>query len=406
MLDLLIVGAGPAGAAAAIEAVRAGLSAVTVDRARFPRDKCCGDGLTTTALRQLEELGLDPRNVPSWTPVEEVRISPPDGRAADFPLPAGRGVFAATARRAELDAALVAAARAAGAEVRDGAGLVGLDIGAAEVTASLTGGDRLEARHLVAADGMWSPTRKLLGCTAPGYRGEWHAFRQYFSGVAPEAAGRFHVWFEPELLPGYAWSFPLPNGTANVGFGIHRNGRLPDMKAMWAELLDRPRIRDVLGPDAEPEGRLAAWPIPARLGRLPLTHGPVLFAGDAAAAADPMTGEGIAQAIETGRLAVRCIVDAGGDPTAAATRYEAGLRGGMMKDQRLAGALSAVLRRRRGAAWGVGLAAATGWTRRHFARWLVEDYPRAVVVTPRRWQRRLFSGDGAYVQPTRPAPLP
>ena len=78
------------------------------------------------------------------------------------------------------------------------------------------------SRYVVAADGMWSPVRKALGCGEPGYLGEWHAFRQYFDGVTGNAADRLWVWFEPDLLPGYAWSFPLPDGRANVGFGVLR----------------------------------------------------------------------------------------------------------------------------------------------------------------------------------------
>ena len=63
---------------------------------------------------------------------------------------------------------------------------------------------------MIAADGMWSATRKALGVGEPGYLGEWHAFRQYARNVTGPAAERLIVWFEPDLLPGYMWSFPLP----------------------------------------------------------------------------------------------------------------------------------------------------------------------------------------------------
>ena len=85
--DLLIVGGGPAGAAAAVTAARAGLTTVVVDKARFPRDKICGDGLTTGALRLLEDLGVDPGEVASWTPVHDIKVSGPTGWTATFPLP-------------------------------------------------------------------------------------------------------------------------------------------------------------------------------------------------------------------------------------------------------------------------------------------------------------------------------
>lgn len=399
MLDLLIIGAGPAGSAAAIEAARAGLTSLTVDKAFFPRDKCCGDGLTTGCLRHLDALGLEPSSVPSWQVVGDVNVAGPNGKVTVFPLPKDRGVFAAIARRSELDAALVALARKSGAEVREGVELLDLVIDGDHVVATLGDADgttTVEARHVVAADGMWSPTRKLLDVRLPDYRGDWHAFRQYFTNVSTTAARELYVWFEPDLLPGYVWSFPLADGSANVGFGIQRDTghRIQDMKTLWPDILARPHIAEVLGADATPEGPHKAWPIPARLGEITLHHGPVLWVGDAAAATDPMTGEGIGQAIETGRLAVECLVEHADDPGRA---YADRLRASMVKDHGLAGALSSVLGSRWGAQGSVAIAGATAWTRRNFARWLFEDYPRAVLGTPSRWHRKVFTNDGAYL---------
>src|SRR3546814_6100666 len=98
----------------------------------------------------------------------------------------------------------------------------------------------------------------------------------------------------PDLLPGYAWSFPLPGGGANVGFGIQRDGgkvtRVQDMKQLWPEILQRPHIRAVLGDEARPESPHRAWPIPARIDQAVLATGRTLFAGDAAAATDVKLG--------------------------------------------------------------------------------------------------------------------
>ncbi|MFW2381741.1 MAG: NAD(P)/FAD-dependent oxidoreductase, partial [Acidimicrobiales bacterium] len=138
------------------------------------------------------------------------------------------------------------------------------------------------------------------------------------------------------------------------------------------------------------------WPIPARLGRLRLHHGRVLFVGDAAAATDPMTGEGIGQALETGILAAHAILDHPKDPVAAGAQYTRTLRISMQRDHTLAQILSDALARPRLAQASVRVAGATKWTRRNFGRWLFEDYPRAVLGTPRRWHRRLFSQPGAY----------
>ena len=121
---------------------------------------------------------------------------------------------------------------------------------------------------------------------------------------------RLWVLFERDLLPGYAWVFPLPGGRANVGYGVLRDGRRGrELKELWTDLLERPVVREILGPGASPKNRVHAWPIPTRYDPASLADGRVLFVGDAAGVVDPMTGEGIAQAIETGMLAAAAVAD-------------------------------------------------------------------------------------------------
>ncbi|MEW6476909.1 MAG: geranylgeranyl reductase family protein [Actinomycetota bacterium] len=389
--DLLVVGGGPAGAAAAIRAAAAGLSVVVCDKASFPRDKTCGDGLTTSALRLLERLGLDPATVDGWQPVGDVVIRSPSGRVVELPLPED-GLFAAVAPRATLDAALLDIAARRGAEIRQGAPLGSLRPGDAGVAATV-GGDTLTARYVIGADGMYSTVRRLTGATGP-HLGEWHAFRQYFTGVPDR---RLWVIFERDLLPGYAWVFPVAGGRANVGFGLPRRPGVSvrPMAAHWRELLRRPALRALLG-GAEPEGHHRAWPIPADLARAPLSSGRILFAGDAAGATDPMTGEGIAQALLTGILAAEAVAGSGGDAAAVGRRYGAAVRHHLAPDVRFAAALGRILESPTGARAAVRAAGLSPWTRRNFARWLFEDYPRALVLTPSRWRRGAFTGPGAY----------
>jgi len=400
VVDVAVVGGGPAGAAAAIELRRGGRSVTLVDKACFPRDKICGDGLTTGALRMLERLGLDPGTVASWQDVADVVVTSPSGRSVTFPLPRGQGTYGAVARRFDLDAALLDVARSAGAEVREGQAVTGAEELEDRVVLSVEGDLDVHARYAVAADGMWSPMRKHLGAATPGYLGEWHAFRQYFTGVGPRAARELFVWFEADLLPGYAWSFPLPGGGANVGFGIQRHGgkveRVQDMKDLWPQLLQRPHIREVLGPHAEPEGPHRAWPIPAQVDRAVLATRRTLFVGDAAAASDVMTGEGIGQALLTGVLAAEAITEGRLDAQRVRSTYERSVRDALVADHKMSALLVRALAHRKGARTAVRVAGASGWTRRNFARWLFEDYPRALVVTPRRWRRGMFTGPGAY----------
>jgi geranylgeranyl reductase family protein len=399
-----VAGGGPAGAAAAITLARAGRDVVVIDKARFPRDKCCGDGLTAGALRHLEALGLRPETVASWQTVDDVWVRSPSGRSVCFPMPRGQGVFAAVAERADLDAALLDEARAAGAKVHDGHGLTdarmvdGSTDSNGYVELDVDGLGTVRAPYAIGADGMWSPLRKALGVDEPGYLGEWHAFRQYFSGVGPKAKDLW-VWFEADLLPGYAWSFPLPDGRANVGFGILRSSGIPvrSMKERWPALLERAHIKDILGPDAAAEAPHRAWPIPARVDKARLHAGRALFVGDAAAATDPMTGEGIAQALVTGRLAAEAIAQAGPTrPLHATSGYERSVHRELVADHRMSALLGRALKHRKGARGAVRVAGATDWTRRNFARWLFEDYPRAVLLTPRRWRNGMFTGPGAY----------
>ena len=397
--DVIVVGAGPAGAATAVTLADAGRDVVVVDKARFPRDKICGDGLTAGALRLLEGLGLDPATVPSWQVVDDVVVRGPSGHEVTFPLPRDRGTYAAVARRTDLDAALVERARAAGAKVLDGHACTAVVEGDDEVTVSVEGVGDVSAGFLVAADGMWSPVRKHLGLATPGYRGEWHAFRQYFTDVGPRAASELIVWFEPDLLPGYAWSFPLPGNRANVGFGIQRGGkvaRVQDMAAIWPDILARPHVRDVLGDAARPESPHRAWPIPARIDDAVLTGRRTMFVGDAAAATDPLTGEGIGQALLTGVLAAESVLDHGPDAAAAMQAYRTAAVQALVADHKMSTLLIRAVRHRKGVRIGLRLAGATGWTRRNFGRWLFEDYPRAMVVTPRRWHRGMLTGPGAY----------
>src|SRR5439155_287016 len=135
------------------------------------------------------------------------------------------------------------------------------------------------------------------------------------------------------------------------------------MRELWPALLARPHIRALLGDAARPEGPHRAWPIPARVGRVPLAVGRALFVGDAAAATDPLTGEGIAQALETGRWAAHALSEAGPSaPEVAAARYEDRVHRGLVADHRLASGLSRLLARPAGAGATLAAAGATDWT--------------------------------------------
>ena len=395
--DLLVIGAGPAGASAALTAAALGQRVIVIDKAAFPRDKCCGDGLTTGALRELERLGWAAHDVPSFQPIGSAWVRSPGGFEVEFPFPTDRGLFGAVAPRREFDASLVALARRRGVDVREGVSIAAIAQHHDRVEVTTDDGTMLTATHVIAADGMWSPTRKLLALNTPGYLGEWHAFRQYASNVTGPAAERLYVWFEADLLPGYAWSFPLPGGRANVGFGVERDGQrnIADMKVTWPDLLQRPHVRAALGEGATMVDRHTAWPIPARIDRVVLGRERVLFVGDAASATDVMTGEGIGQALLTGRVAAETIDAHCNDTVAMQAAYQRSVHHHLLADHRMSAFLARVLRHRRGAEGSIRIAATSDWTRRNFGRWLFEDEPRAIALTPTRWHRQFLARSGA-----------
>ena len=395
---VLIIGAGPSGTACAATLHRLGHEVVVVDKATFPRDKCCGDGLTTNALRILEGLNFDPSRVADWQTCSDVEMRSPTGRIIDLPLPTIGGQFAAIAPRAQFDHALVQHCRDMGITIHEGCAFESMthhDTNGISVRVENLG--ELTVDYVVAADGMWSPVRKSLGLSTPGYLGEWHAFRQYIGNVHGSANEKLHIWFDKDLLPGYAWSFPLPDNRVNFGFGILRTSDRSTkyMNDLWRDLLTRPYITETLGEHFVPEDRHTAWPIPARIHDAVRSSGRVLFIGDAVCATDTLTGEGIGQALETGIAAGEAIHECN---TAADVRdsYSHKIVSLLLADHRMSSVLSRMLTYPFVARIVLALVDSNNWTRKNFVRWMFEDEARAVVFTPRRWHRRFLARPGAY----------
>ena len=393
--DVVIVGGGPAGSSAACSMAKSGLSVLLIDKSEFPRDKCCGDGLTTMALRLSEELGLNIENLKNLEVVNEAVIHFPSGKREIFPLPK-KGMFAAIVPRAEYDLALIDLARELMVDVRLGLKFSSINFDEEKTFLNIEGIGEVETSFVIAADGAWSPVRRSLDLGEEQPRGEWLAFRQYVSGVA-SGSNDLHVWFEKDLLPGYAWSFPLPNGKANVGFGVlkSQHSSAPETAQLARELFNRKSISETLGSDIKLEGRQTAWPIPARINSQQLTNRSVIFVGDAAASTDILTGEGIGQALLTGILAGEAI-KSGGNQKTVTSLYEKSVKGHLLADHRMSVALQKVLAHPAGAENALRLASLNQWSRRNFARWMFEDYPRALLFTPKRWKKGVFDSEGAY----------
>ncbi|MCW3838769.1 geranylgeranyl reductase family protein [Micromonospora yasonensis] len=304
--DVIVVGAGPAGAAAALAARRDGARVLLLDRYDFPRDKACGDGIAAHALDVLAELGVAGA-VDGYPPLPALRLVGPGGGTVARALP--RPAY--TVPRQVFDARLVAAAVAAGAELRrhtvrrvePGADRVVLD-------------GVLAARAVVGADGAGSVLRRALGHPVNPDRHLALAIRGYAPAL-PGPPEQLIVTSSPRW-PAYAWSFPIGDGRANVGYGEVLRGE----PLTRAHLLDR--LAALLpGTDPATVTDLRAHHLPLSTHRPAPGRGRVVLAGDALSLINPFTGEGIFYALRSGALAGAA---AATGPDRAAHRYADSLR--------------------------------------------------------------------------------
>ena len=297
--DVVVVGGGPAGTAAAVFLRQRGHDVLLLDEARFPRDKVCGEGVSPEAWRLLAAMGAaDDVRALGPHPLRGMELTSPDGTCF-------RGTYRGAAdagfaaRRLDLDACLLAAARRAGAEVREGAhasALIRRDGRVCGVLASNGGGEAtIEARLVVAADGRRSMVARQLGLLREHRRLRKYAVRGYWSGIDGLGEhGEMHV-----VAGGYCGIAPLAATEANVTFVVDRADMQAsggDLEGFYRATLRRwPRISERL------EGATLTGP-PRAIGPLALEARRVsvpgaALVGDAAGFYDPFTGEGVTLAL-------------------------------------------------------------------------------------------------------------
>jgi geranylgeranyl reductase family protein len=301
--DALVVGAGPAGSATAIRLARGGARVLLVDRARFPRDKPCGGGLTGRALRQA------PCDV---TPVVEhvvdrFRLRHRYGR--QFERTSERPLILMTQRR-RLDHHLLEQAAVAGADVHDGVRVNGITQGEDGVTATIDG-TAVSARVLVGADGANGVVAREAGLAAEIVHGVALEGNVAWDAIDPERYERTAVVELGQPRGGYGWVFPKGDH-ANLGVGGwgHQGPAL-------REHLHRLAAHHDVAPDALTEVRGHRLPM-RRLGAAVPARGRVLLVGDAAGLVDPLSGDGMYEAFTSARLAADAILSGDLDGYAAA----------------------------------------------------------------------------------------
>jgi len=309
----LIVGAGPAGAACALSLKDSGLSIAVLDKEGFPRDKTCGDALSVDVINQLHILSKDLASTflsyPSKTPSFGVKIHAPDHGHIEIPfIHKGHEKCGYICTRADFDNLLFQHLKSQAnifhfehcrvnkIEIQKDSAIVhtsdGIFIG----------------KIIVGADGAQSVVAKQLKTRADRMKNS-AGLRVYYEGVTSFHKDQYiELYFMREILPGYVWVFPLPDNKANVGIGmltadISRKG-INLKETLATILMNHPQLKERFR-SARPLETAKGFGLPLGSGKQKISGERFLLTGDAASLIDPFSGEGIGNALRSGRVAAQ-----------------------------------------------------------------------------------------------------
>jgi geranylgeranyl reductase family protein len=327
--DVIVIGAGPGGSAAAYYLAREGFDVIALEKSHFPREKVCGDGLTPRAVRELQLLNLDTPREDGWIPSKGLRMVG-GGHRLEFPWHDLESFpdYGLSLPRSSFDHKLAEHARSAGADVREGWFVTGSTRD--ERTGRVTGvtakqtdengrkiGDDVTytAPLVIAADGVSARIALGLGIERKKNRPIGVAVRTYYETPRHQEEwmeGHLEIWDgergNSRLLPGYGWIFPLGDGTANVGLGTLSAKGVPpklDHRALMADWLEHSAADWEFGAQI---GDIKGAAIPMAFNRQPHYVPGMMLVGDSGGMVNPFNGEGIAYAMQAARRATEATV--------------------------------------------------------------------------------------------------
>jgi geranylgeranyl reductase family protein len=329
--DVIVVGAGPAGAATAYHLAQAGVDVLLLEKAAFPRDKVCGDGLTPRAVKQLVGMGFD-LDAPGWQKNKGLRIIGA-GHRLELPWPELTSFppYGAARARSDLDELLARHAQKAGARLHERTQVTGPVLDSSGRVVGVTArpldedgrraGDEVTYRAplVVACDGVSARLALALGLARREDRPMAVAVRAYYETPRHDDEW-MESWLElwdgepgrSNLLPGYGWIFGVGDGTANVGLGILNTSKA--FQSVDYKQILRSWLANTPGEWGFTEenrvGTIGSAALPMGFNRKPHYTRGVLLVGDAGGMVNPFNGEGIDYALESGHLAADIVVQA------------------------------------------------------------------------------------------------
>ena len=333
--DVIVVGAGPGGSAAAYHMARHGLRVLLLEKTTFPREKVCGDGLTPRATRQLIRMGVDTSEKAGWLQNRGLRVIGGGVRLElDWPELASFPSYGLVRTRLDFDDMLAKRAVEAGAILRTGVNVIGPVLDADDRAIGVqarVGPDKEPVEYraplIVAADGVSGKLPLAMGLAKRDDRPIGVAVRRYYRSPARADDDYLESWLElrsaqdrERLLPGYGWIFGLGDGRVNVGLGILNSSSAfgkTNYKAMLTDWLGTTPDDWGMRDEANADGPILGAALPMGFNRVPHYTRGVMLVGDSGGMVNPMNGEGIAYAMESGELAAEVAVQALARPAGA-----------------------------------------------------------------------------------------
>ncbi len=333
--DVIVVGAGPGGSAAAYHMARHGLRVLLLEKTEFPREKVCGDGLTPRATRQLIRMGVDTSEKAGWLQNKGLRVIGGGVRLElDWPELASFPSYGLVRTRLDFDDMLAARAVEAGATLLTNVNVTGpvLDDDGRAIGVSAKAGPGREpvqyrAPLIVAADGVSGKFPLAMGLAKRDDRPLGVAVRRYYRSPVRADDDYLESWLElrsatdrDKLLPGYGWIFGLGDGRVNVGLGILNSSDAfgkTNYRALLTDWLGTTPPEWGMTDEANADGPILGAALPMGFNRVPHYTRGVMLVGDSGGMVNPMNGEGIAYAMESGELAAEVAVQALARPAGA-----------------------------------------------------------------------------------------
>ncbi len=324
LFDVIVIGAGPAGSTAAYYLSRAGLKTLLLDKAEFPRDKTCGDGLTPRALPILDDMGLLLDVFSQGWRLDMLKVCAPSGRSVTLqlqPMPHAPG-YGLVVPRLKLDNLIKERAVKAGTHFRGNIHVRNVQVSATGVIVD-TEQEKFHGRMAIIATGANTGLLSKLGLLKHDHP-MIVAGRAYFEGIE-QLDTCFQFRFDGVILPGYGWVFPLSPTSANIGAGFVRVSKKHaaiSVKASFEKFVGSPMLKQMLT-NAQQQSPLKSFPIRVDFAQSPTYSQRILLAGEAAGLVNPLTGDGIDYALESGKIAAEHLIEMFGVGDFSVSRLEA-----------------------------------------------------------------------------------